>query len=49
MRSELDKSAEGQRGTVLARFVSELDPADERLLRELLAQAAPPDASAPGA
>ncbi|WP_078862128.1 BlaI/MecI/CopY family transcriptional regulator [Streptomyces sp. NRRL F-5123] len=44
MRSELDKSAEGQRGTVLARFVSELGPADERLLRELLAQAAPPDA-----
>ncbi|MFI0718638.1 BlaI/MecI/CopY family transcriptional regulator [Streptomyces sp. NPDC021224] len=43
MRSELDKSAEGQRGTVLARFVSELDPADERLLRELLAQATPPD------
>ncbi|NUS11270.1 MAG: hypothetical protein HOY69_07660, partial [Streptomyces sp.] len=25
MRTELDKSAEGQRGTVLARFVSELD------------------------
>ncbi|MFI0937643.1 BlaI/MecI/CopY family transcriptional regulator [Streptomyces sp. NPDC021020] len=44
MRSELDKSAEGQRGTVLARFVSELDPADERLLRELLTQADPPDA-----
>lgn len=40
MRTELDKSAEDDRGTVLARFVSQLDPDDERLLRELLAQAA---------
>lgn len=47
MRSELDKSAEGQRGTVLARFVSELDPADERFLRELLAQAGSADAAHP--
>jgi predicted transcriptional regulator len=39
MRTELDKSAEDDRGTVLARFVSQLDPDDERLLRELLAQA----------
>lgn len=49
MRSELDKSAEGQRGTVLARFVSELDPADERLLRDLLTQAAPPGTPDAGA
>lgn len=38
MRTELDKSADGLRGTVLARFVSELDPDDEQLLRDLLAQ-----------
>ncbi|SHM33022.1 Predicted transcriptional regulator [Actinacidiphila paucisporea] len=38
MRTELDKSADGLRGRVLARFVSELDPDDERLLRQLLAQ-----------
>lgn len=48
MRSELDKSAEGQRGTVLARFVSELDPADEELLRSLLGAAEGPDAGEPG-
>jgi predicted transcriptional regulator len=49
MRSELDKSAEGQRGTVLARFVSELDPADEELLRSLLgaAEAGTADSAAP--
>jgi predicted transcriptional regulator len=49
MRSELDKSAEGQRGTVLARFVSELDPADEELLRSLLgaAEAGAADSAAP--
>jgi predicted transcriptional regulator len=46
MRTELDKSAEDDRGTVLARFVSQLDPDDERLLRELLVQAE--DGSAPG-
>jgi len=34
MRAELEK--ENDRGTVLARFVSELSDADERLLRELL-------------
>jgi predicted transcriptional regulator len=39
MRTELDKSGEDDRGTVLARFVSQLGPDDERLLRELLAQA----------
>ncbi|MFF7193155.1 BlaI/MecI/CopY family transcriptional regulator [Streptomyces sp. NPDC008079] len=39
MRTELDKSGEDDRGTVLARFVSQLDPDDERLLRELLVQA----------
>ncbi|WP_433890200.1 BlaI/MecI/CopY family transcriptional regulator [Streptomyces sp. CA-111067] len=45
MRTELDKSAEDDRGTVLARFVSQLDPDDERVLRELLAEAgtAPPE------
>jgi predicted transcriptional regulator len=36
MRTELDKSASDDRGTVLARFVSELNPSDEALLRELL-------------
>jgi predicted transcriptional regulator len=36
MRSELDKSAEDDRGVVLARFVSELNPDDEALLRSLL-------------
>ncbi|WP_328914088.1 MULTISPECIES: BlaI/MecI/CopY family transcriptional regulator [unclassified Streptomyces] len=48
MRTELDKSAEDDRGTVLARFVSELSPDDEALLRTLLADAPPPpDAEAP--
>jgi len=37
MRTELDKSAQDDRGTVLARFVSELNPSDEALLRALLA------------
>jgi predicted transcriptional regulator len=41
MRSELDKSAGDDRGIVLARFVSELGPDDEALLRALLAQAEP--------
>jgi predicted transcriptional regulator len=45
MRTELDKSEEGLRGTVLARFVSELDPDDEQLLRDLLSQI-PPDTGA---
>jgi predicted transcriptional regulator len=40
MRTELDKSGQGDRGTVLARFVSELDPSDEALLRSLLAAGA---------
>jgi len=48
MRTELDKSAEGLRGTVLARFVSELDPDDEQLLRALLAEE-PADADSAGA
>jgi predicted transcriptional regulator len=39
MRTELDKSAADDRGTVLARFVSELKPEDEQLLRDLLGQA----------
>src|SRR5882757_7044167 len=39
MRTELDKSAQDDRGTVLARFVSELNPSDEALLRALLAEA----------
>ncbi|SEN05041.1 Predicted transcriptional regulator [Actinacidiphila rubida] len=39
MRTELDKSADDDRGTVLARFVSELAPDDEALLRSLLAHA----------
>lgn len=38
MRTELDKSAQDERGAVLARFVSALGPADERVLRALLAQ-----------
>ncbi|WP_225845508.1 BlaI/MecI/CopY family transcriptional regulator [Streptomyces sp. HPF1205] len=38
MRTELDKSARDDRGTVLARFVSGLEPDDEALLRALLAQ-----------
>ncbi|MBM9505236.1 BlaI/MecI/CopY family transcriptional regulator [Actinacidiphila acididurans] len=38
MRSELDKSAQDDRGTVLARFVSGLGPDDEALLRALLAE-----------
>jgi predicted transcriptional regulator len=42
MRTELDKSARDDRGTVLARFLSGLAPDDERLLRELLAQAGSP-------
>lgn len=48
MRTELDKSGADDRGAVLARFVSELAPADEALLRALLAEAGPgaPDASA---
>ncbi|MEE4545210.1 BlaI/MecI/CopY family transcriptional regulator [Streptomyces sp. V4-01] len=36
MRSELDKSDADDRGRVLARFVSELGPDDEALLRSLL-------------
>jgi predicted transcriptional regulator len=39
MRTELDKSAQDDRPTVLARFVSELAPDDEALLRALLTQA----------
>jgi hypothetical protein len=34
MHAELDKDED--RGTVLARFVSDLSPEDERLLRTLL-------------
>ena len=34
MHAELDKDAD--RSTVLARFVSDLSPADEQLLRSLL-------------
>ena len=45
MRTELDKSEDNDRGTVLARFVSGLGPDDEKVLRDLLAQA---DASADG-
>jgi predicted transcriptional regulator len=45
MRSELDKSGQDARGTVLARFVSELGPDDERLLRELLVDGGPTDRS----
>jgi predicted transcriptional regulator len=48
MRTELDKSAGDDRGTVLARFVSGLGPDDERLLRELLAQAGSPAEGAVG-
>jgi predicted transcriptional regulator len=40
MRTELDKSARDDRGVVLARFVSELGPDDEALLRSLLASGA---------
>jgi predicted transcriptional regulator len=40
MRTELDKSTQDDRSTVLARFVSELNPSDEALLRALLAEAA---------
>lgn len=40
MRTELDKSARDDRGVVLARFVSELSPDDEALLRSLLASGA---------
>ncbi|MFJ5608511.1 BlaI/MecI/CopY family transcriptional regulator [Streptomyces sp. NPDC093221] len=47
MRTELDKSGEDDRGTVLARFVSQLDPDDERLLRELLVQAEEDDGPPP--
>src|SRR5690242_9678743 len=39
MRTELDKSGQDDRHTVLARFVSELAPDDEALLRALLVQA----------
>ncbi|WUT76872.1 BlaI/MecI/CopY family transcriptional regulator [Streptomyces sp. NBC_00669] len=46
MRSELDKSASDDRGTVLARFVSGLGPDDEKVLRELLAQAGEAPAAA---
>jgi len=42
MRTELDKSAEDDRGTVLARFVSGLGPDDEAVLRALLAEAEDP-------
>ncbi|MFF7155429.1 BlaI/MecI/CopY family transcriptional regulator [Streptomyces sp. NPDC008139] len=49
MRTELDKSGEDDRGTVLARFVSQLDPDDERLLRELLVQAEEDDGPSPAA
>ncbi|MDC2957664.1 MULTISPECIES: BlaI/MecI/CopY family transcriptional regulator [Streptomyces] len=45
MHAELDKDQD--RGTVLARFVSDLSPEDERLLRGLLADgAAGPDDTA---
>ena len=45
MHAELDKDED--RGTVLARFVSDLSPEDERLLRGLLADgAAGPDDTA---
>lgn len=47
MRTELDKGDD--RGTVLARFVSQLSVADERLLRSLLDEAVGSDASAAGA
>lgn len=47
MRTELDKSASDDRGTVLARFVSGLDPSDEAVLRELLREADPPRTSPP--
>jgi hypothetical protein len=47
MRTELDKSEEALRGTVLARFVSELDAADEQLLRTLLSELPPPPEDAP--
>lgn len=48
MRTELDKSTDGDRGTVLARFVSQLGPDDEKVLRALLAEAgsAAPDGPA---
>ena len=42
MRTELDKSKDNDRGTVLARFVSGLGPDDEKVLRDLLAQAGSP-------
>ncbi|SEG29554.1 Predicted transcriptional regulator [Actinacidiphila yanglinensis] len=45
MRTELDKSTVDDRGTVLARFVSGLGPDDEKVLRELLAQAGGPAAA----
>jgi len=48
MRTELDKSGRDDRGTVLARFVSELDPSDEALLRSLLAAEALGDALGDG-
>lgn len=48
MRSELDKSPDDDRPTVLARFVSELGPDDEALLRSLLAQAPAVDGGRPG-
>lgn len=47
MRTELDKSASDDRGTVLARFVSGLNPADEALLRELLWEGEPGAGAAP--
>lgn len=47
MRTELDKSGDDDRHTVLARFVSELAPDDEALLRALLAQADEPAALDP--
>jgi predicted transcriptional regulator len=41
MRTELDKSTQDDRSTVLARFVSGLNPSDEALLRALLSEAGP--------
>ncbi|MFJ9416358.1 BlaI/MecI/CopY family transcriptional regulator [Streptomyces sp. NPDC101227] len=46
MRSELDK--QGDRGTALARFVSQLTSEDERLLRSLLDEADGGREDAPG-
>ncbi|MEU5213078.1 BlaI/MecI/CopY family transcriptional regulator [Streptomyces sp. NPDC020742] len=47
MRSELDK--QDDRGTALARFISQLTPEDEQLLRSLLEAAGDDTAGAPDA